>query len=162
VRVLALCAVICFQTVALANGLDVEQVRACLENAANAASSENLEAYVQCFEPRMQASIRRTVGLRFAHFDVAVELDDFHILSADENTCEAAVRYRTHLSGRSFEIVAVLRLKAFEGSWRIQDEVLQSVLESTVPDSAFPYGCSSCQHPPRSSCSSGQCSLSGR
>ena len=140
-----------------------DDVRRCLETTAVAASSEDLNAYIECFEPRLRSQIRKTAGLRFAQYEVGISIEDCHVLSGDEATCDVAVRYTTHLSDRSFDFLSILTLKRFDGTWKIRKEKIQAWQESTVAESPFPYGGSSCStSSPRSSCSSGSCSLSGR
>ena len=141
----------------------LREVRACLAATAAAASSEDLNAYIECFDARLRPQIRKTVGLRFAQFEVGVSIEDWHVLSSDETTCDVAVRYTTHLSGRSFDFLSVLTLKRVDDEWKIRTEKIRSWQESTVAESPFPYGgCSASPASSRSSCSSGSCSLSGR
>jgi hypothetical protein len=140
-----------------------DEVRRCLEATAAAASSEDLNAYIECFDARLRPQIRKTAGLRFAQFDVGVSIEDCHVLSSNETTCDVAVRYTTHLSGRSFDFLSVLTLKRVDDQWKIRTEKIRAWQESTVADSLFPYGGSSASTASRrSSCSSGSCSLSGR
>jgi len=140
-----------------------DEVRRCLEATAAAASSEDLNAYIECFDARLRPQIRKTVGLRFAQFEVGVSIEDCHVISSDETSCDVAVRYTTHLSGRSFDFLSVLTLKRVGDEWKIRTEKIRAWKESTLADSPFPYGGASCSaSSPRSSCSSGSCSLSGR
>jgi len=140
-----------------------DDVRRCLETTAVAASSEDLNAYIECFEPRLRSQIRKMAGLRFAQYEVGISIEDCHVLSGDEATCDVAVKYTTHLSGRSFDFLSVLTLKLVDDEWKIRTEKIRSWQESTVADSPFPYGgCSASTASSRSSCSSGSCSLSGR
>lgn len=138
-------------------------VRRSLEATAAAASSEDLNAYIECFDARLRPQIRKTAGLRFAQFEVGVSIEDCHLLSSNESACDVAVRYTTHLSGRSFDFLSVLTLKRAEDGWKIRKETIRAWHESTVADSPFPYGASAGSSATvRSSCSSGSCSLSGR
>jgi hypothetical protein len=138
-------------------------VRRCLEATAAAASSENLDAYIECFDPRLRSHIRKTAGLRFAQHDVGISIEDFHVLSGDEASCEVAVRYTLSLSDRSFDLLSVLTLKRVESDWKIRRETVRAWQESTVADSPFPYGgCSASTASSRPPCSSGSCSLTGR
>lgn len=137
-----------------------DDVRRCVEATAAAASNEDLNAYIECFDARLRPQIRKTAGLRFAQFEVGVSIEDCHVLSSNETTCDVAVRYTTHLSDRSFAFLSVLTLKRVEDGWKIRKETIRGWQESTVADSPFPYGGSS--GTVRSSCSSGSCSLSGR
>jgi len=140
-----------------------DTVRDCLEATADAASREDLDAYVACFDPRLRSQIRKTAGLRFAQFEVAISIDDFHVISSTETTCDVAVRYTTHLSQQSFDFLSILTLKRAEDGWTIRKESIQGWQESTVAESSFPYGSSAgSSGSVRSSCSSGSCSLSGR
>jgi hypothetical protein len=140
-----------------------DDVRRSLEATAAAASNEDLNAYVECFDARLRPQIRKTAGLRFAQFEVAVSIEDCHVLSSDETTCDVAVRYTTHLSDRSFDFLSVLTLKRADDGWKIRKETIRAWQESTVAESPFPYGGSSHSATAvRSSCSSGSCSLSGR
>lgn len=140
-----------------------DEVRRCLEATAAAASSEDLNNYIECFDARLRPQIRKTAGLRFAQFDVGVSIEDCHVLSSNETTCDVAVRYTTHLSGRSFDFLSVLTLKRVDDQWKIRKEKIRAWQESTVADNPFPYGGSSASTASRrSSCSSGSCSLSGR
>jgi len=138
-------------------------VRRSLEATAAAASSEDLNAYIECFDARLRPQIRKTAGLRFAQFEVGVSIEDCHLLSSNESACDVAVRYTTHLSGRSFDFLSVLTLKRAEDGWKIRKETIRAWQESTVAESPFPYGASAGSSATvRSSCSSGSCSLSGR
>lgn len=140
-----------------------DDVRRCLEATAAAASSEDLNAYIECFDARLRPQIRKTAGLRFAQFEVGVSIEDCHVLSSDETTCDVAVRYTTHLSGRSFDFLSVLTMKRVDDGWRIRKETIRAWQESTVADSPFPYGGGFVSTgASRPSCSSGSCSLSGR
>jgi len=156
-------------TVGIVNGVwaaempETNDIRQCLEATADAASREDLEAYVACFDPRLRSQIRKTAGLRFAQFEVAVSIDDFHVISSNETSCDVAVRYTTHLSERSFDFLSVLALKRADDGWKIRKESIQGWQESTVAESPFPYGGGFVSTAAvRSSCSSGFCSLSGR
>lgn len=140
-----------------------DEIRRCLEATAAAASNEDLDAYIACFDPRLRGQIRKTVGLRFAQFDVGVAIEDVHLLSGDDSTCDVAVRYTTHLSRRSFDFLSVLTMKHVDDTWKIRKETIRACRESTESESPFPYGNSSdSREPVRASCSSGSCSLTGR
>jgi len=140
-----------------------DEVRRCLEATAAAASSEDLDAYVDCFETRLRSKIRKSAGLTFAQFRVGVSIEDCHVLSGDATTCEVAVRYTMHFSDRSVDFLSVLTLKRADDTWKIGKEVVRAWQESTVADSPFPYGGNACfSGTVRSSCSSGSCSLSGK
>ena len=139
------------------------EVRRCLDAAAAAASSEDLTAYTDCFDSRLRSQIRRTAGLRFAQFDVGISIEDCHVLSGDETTCDAAVRYTLQLSDHSFDCLSVISLKRVDDGWKIRKESIRAWQETTVADTPFPYGgCSASTPSSRPSCSSGSCSLSGR
>jgi hypothetical protein len=140
-----------------------DEVRRCLEATAAAASSEDLNAYIECFDARLRPQIRKTAGLRFAQFEVGVSIEDCHVLSSDDTSCDVAVRYTTHLSDRSFDFLSVLTLRRVDDGWKIRKETIRAWQESTVAESPFPYGGGSASTASlRSSCSSGSCSLSGR
>ena len=142
---------------------DIDEVRRCLEATAEAASKEDLAAYIECFDARLRPQIRKTAGFRFAQFEVGVSIEDSHVLSSDGTNCDVAVRYTTHLSDRSFDFLSVLTLRRVDDGWKIRTETIRAWQESTVADSPFPYGgCSASTSSPSSSCSSGSCSLSGR
>ena len=143
----------------------LREVRACLAATAEAANSEDLDAYISCFDPSLRPALKRVAGLRFAQHEVSVEVLDSHILECSPARCEVAVQYETTLSQQSFEVVSVLLLRRVEGSWKIHKETIRSAVVSALMDSPFPYGCSSCatgSTVSRPACSSGQCSLSGR
>lgn len=140
-----------------------EEVRRCLEAAAAAASTEDLDAYVRCFEARLRPKVRKTAGLLFTQFTVGVSIEDCHVLSGDETSCDVAVRYTMHLSDRSVDLLSIMTLKRVDDTWKIRKEVVRAWQKSTVADTPFPYGGSSVfSGDIRSSCSSGSCSLSGR
>jgi hypothetical protein len=140
-----------------------DSVRSCVKATAAAASAEDLNAYIECFDARLRPQIRKAAGLRVAQCEVGVSIEDCHVLSSDETTCDVAVRYTTHLSNRSFDFLSVLALKRVEESWKIRKETIRAWQESTVAESPFPYGGSAGSSATvRSSCSSGSCSLSGR
>lgn len=139
-----------------------DDIRHCLETTAAAASSENLDAYVECFETRIRSQVRKTAGLRFAQFEVGVSIEDCHVLSCDKTTCDVAVRYTMHLSDRSFNYLSVLTMKHLDGTWKIRKETIREWQETTVAESPCPYGGGSVSTAStRSSCSSSSCSLSG-
>ena len=141
---------------------ELVEIRKSLEATAAAASSEYLDTYVGFFDIPFQSQIRKTAALRFAQFDVEVSIEDCHVLSSSESSRDVAVRYSTHLSGRSYDSLSVLTLKPVDGTWRIRKETIYAWQESTVVEIPFPYGGSSCStSSARSFCSSGSCSLSG-
>lgn len=140
-----------------------DEILGCLKATAAAASSEDLSAYIECFDARLRPQIRKAAGFRFAQFEVGVSIEDCHVLSSDDTSCDVAVRYTTHLSDRSFDVLSVLTLKRVDDTWKIRKETIRGWQESTVAESPFPYsGCSASTAASRSSCSSGSCSLSGR
>lgn len=117
-----------------------DDIRRCLEATAAAASNEDLNAYIECFDARLRSQIRKSAGLRFAQFDVGVSIEDCHVLSSDETSCDVAVRYTTHLSDRSFDFLSVLTLKGDDDGWKIRREAIRAWQESTVAESPFPNG----------------------
>jgi hypothetical protein len=143
----------------------LQEVRACLTATAKAASNEDLDAYIECFDPSLRLQIQRMAGLRFAQHEVSVAVIDSHVLTSTPTQCEVAVQYEATLSQQSYEIVSVLLLKRVGDAWKIRKETIRSAVQSSAGDTPFPYGCSSCASSSagsRSGCSSGQCSLTGR
>jgi hypothetical protein len=97
-----------------------------LQSVEDAVNDENLDAYAECFIPRVRKPLRRRVAMLFVRHEMAMEILDSHVLSSSETGGEIAVKYRAVLSGRASEVVAVLGMTKEDGVWRISKETIHS------------------------------------
>ena len=127
--------------VAAQNG-DMTAIRDCLNNAVQAANSENLDDFCQCFAGPSRAKIRKQAAMRFVQHDVAMELLDTQVIKAGKTTGEVAVKYRITLSEDRFVVVSLVAVKQENGYWRINSEQIQSY-EHQSPSMCSPsrYAC---------------------
>lgn len=127
--------------VAADNGNEIA-IRDCLSNAAEAANSENLDGFCECFTGSSRSKIRKQAALRFVQHDVTMELLDTQVIKAGKTTGEVAVKYRLVLSEDRYDVVAVVAVKQENGYWRINSEKIQSY-EHQSPSMCSPsrYAC---------------------
>lgn len=124
------------------NNAEETDIRDCLNSVVEAANSENLDGFCDCFTGTKQAKIRKQAVIRFAEHDVTMELLDSHILKAGKTTAEVAVKYRLVLSDDRFDVVSLVAVKQENGYWRISSEEIQSY-EHQSPSMCSPsrYAC---------------------
>lgn len=127
--------------VAAQNGEETD-IRDCLSNAVEAANSENLDEFVNCFTGSTKSKIRKHTAIRFVQHDVAMELLDTQVIKAGKTTGEVAVKYRLLLSEDRFDVVSLVAMKQEHGYWRINSERIQSY-EHQSPSMCSPsrYAC---------------------
>lgn len=127
--------------VAVHNGNEYA-IRDCLTNAIEAANSENLDGFCQCFAGSSRTMIRKQAAIRFVQHDVSMELIDTQVIKAGKRTGEVAVRYRLVLSEDRFDVVSLVAVKQEDGYWRIASEQIQSY-EQQSPRMCSPsrYAC---------------------
>jgi hypothetical protein len=127
--------------VAVHNGEETD-IRDCLSDAVEAANSENLDGFVNCFTGSMKSKIRKQAAIRFVQHDVAMELLDTQVIKAGKTTVEVAVKYRLVLTEDRFDVVALVAVKQENGYWRINSEKIQSY-EHQSPSMCSPsrYAC---------------------
>lgn len=134
------------------NNAEETDIRDCLNSVVEAANSENLESFCDCFTGTKQAKIRKMAAMRFVEHDVTMELLDAHIIKAGKTTAEVAVKYRVVLSDDRFDVVSLVVVKQENGYWRIRSEKIQSYEHQS------PRMCS----PSRYACMGGTCQLVAR
>jgi hypothetical protein len=127
--------------VAVHNGEEID-IRDCLSNAVEAANSENLDGFVNCFTGNTKSKIRKQAAIRFVQHDVAMELLDTQVIKAGKTTGEVAVKYRLVLTEERFDVVSLVAVKQENGYWRINSEKIQSY-EHQSPSMCSPsrYAC---------------------
>jgi len=127
--------------VAVHNGEETD-IRDCLSNAVEAANTENLDGFVNCFTGSTKSKIRKQAAIRFVQHDVAMELLDTHVIKASNTTGEVAVKYRVLLTDDRFDVVSLVAVKQENGYWRIKSEKIQSY-EHQSPSMCSPsrYAC---------------------
>lgn len=125
-----------------AQNADETAIRDCLTNAIEAANSENLDGFCQCFAGSSRSKIRKQAAIRFVQHDVAMELLDSQVIKAGKTTGEVAVKYRLVLSEDRFDVVSLVAVKQENGYWRINSEKIQSY-EHQSPSMCSPsrYAC---------------------
>ncbi len=124
------------------NNAEELDIRDCLSNAVEAANSESLDEFVNCFTGSTQSKIRKQAAIRFVQHDVAMELLDTHVIKASNTTGEVAVKYRVLLTDDRFDVVSLVAVKQENGYWRIKSEKIQSY-EHQSPSMCSPsrYAC---------------------
>jgi type III secretory pathway component EscR len=135
--------------VRVASNAEETDIRDCLNSVVEAANSENLDRFCDCFTGSKQAKIRKQAAIRFVQHDVAMELLDAHIIKAGKTSAEVAVKYRVVLSDDRFDVVSLVVVKQENGYWRIRSEKIQSYEHQS------PSMCS----PSRYACLGGTCHL---
>jgi len=94
-----------------------------LAAAAVAFDSEDVDAYEMCFKESRRKDMRRRAAVLFASEQCSMELIESHTVEMDEETAEAAVRYKIGNSRCSSEVVSMVRLIKEDGRWVIDKEV---------------------------------------
>ena len=117
-------------------------LKACLNTAADAASTENLEGFLDCFAGSAKRKLRKETAIRFVRHDVSMEVLDTQVLTLAGNSGQAAVRYRLNLSADQYDVVSLVAMKREQGYWKIHSERIQTV-EHQSPSSCSPsrYAC---------------------
>ena len=124
-------------------------LKACLNTAADAASTENLEGFLDCFAGSAKRKLRKETAIRFVRHDVSMEVLDTQVLRLAGNSGQAAVRYRLNLSADQYDVVSLVAMKREQGYWKIHSEKIQTV----------EYRSPSCCSPSRYSCLGGTCRI---
>lgn len=121
---------------------DETDIRDCLSNAVEAANSENLDGFVNCFTGSTKSKIRKQAAIRFVQHEVTMELLDTQVIKAGKTTGEVAVKYRLVLTEDRFDVVSLVAVKQENGYWRINSEKIQSY-EHQSPSMCSPsrYAC---------------------
>lgn len=128
---------------------DAADPRACLIDAAQAATAEDLDGFADCFTKASKSKIRKQAALRFVQHPVSMDVLETQVIKLAGNSCQAAVRYRLTLSDDRFDVVSLVALKREDGYWKIHSEKIQTIEHES------PRTCS----PSRYSCMGGTCSL---
>jgi hypothetical protein len=125
-----------------AHNSEETHIRDCLHNAVEAANSENLDGFVNCFTGSTKSKIRRQAAICFVQHDVAMELLDTQVIKTGKTTGEVAVKYRLVLTEDRFDVVSLVAVKHENGYWRISSEKIQSY-EHQSPSMCSPsrYAC---------------------
>ena len=102
-----------------AHNIEETDIRDCLSNAVEAANSENLDGFVNCFTGSTKSKIRKQAAIRFVQHDVSMELLDTQVLK-----------------------VSLVAVKQENGYWLINSEKIQSY-EHQSPSMCSPsrYAC---------------------
>lgn len=106
---------------------DAGDMRDCVMAAAEAASVENLDGFLEHFTARTQKKLRKQVAMLFVHGEFGLEILDCHVIKASGRRGELALRYTARLSERQVEIVAVLDMHRENGYWKISHERVASM-----------------------------------
>lgn len=133
------------------NGEETD-IRDCLSNAVEAANSENLDGFANCFTGSTKSKIRKQAAIRFVQHNTAMELLDVQVIKAGKTTGEVAVKYRLVPSDDRYEVVSLVGMKHENGYWRINKEKIQSYEHQS------PSMCS----PSRYACLGGTCQVTAR
>lgn len=114
----------------------------CLSNAVEAANSENLNGFLNCFTGSTKSKIRKQAAIRFVQHDVTMELLDTQVIKVGKTTGEVAVKYQLVLTEDRFDVVSLVAVKQENGYWRISSEKIQSY-EHQSPSMCSPsrYAC---------------------
>ena len=128
---------------------DPRTVRNCLSAACEAANSEQLDEFLNCFTTTAKKKLRKPAAVLFVQHEVSMELLDSQIIEQGEARSEAAVKYRTKWSDDTYTVVSLVDLKKENGYWKISKERIQTVEHSS------PSMCS----PSRYACFGGQCQV---
>jgi hypothetical protein len=126
--------------------------RACLTQAAEMASAENLNGFLECFATGPQRTLRKEAALLFASHDITMELIDAHVIKETRTQGELAVRYRAKLSDSQYDVVSLVAVRKENGYWKISTETVQEY------ECQSPRSC----HPSRYTCLGGRCSIAAR
>ena len=103
-------------------------MKACVLAAADAASAENLDGFLEHFTSGTQRKLRKKTAMVFVQGDFGLEILDCHVVETAENRGEVALRYRVSISERQMEIVATLAMRREDGYWKISSEKVTSTL----------------------------------
>lgn len=128
---------------------DPRSVDNCLTAACEAANSENLDGFLDCFTATTKKKLRKPAAMLFVQHQVTMDLLDSHIIQQTATRTEAAVKYRTKRSEDTYTVVSLVDLKKENGSWKISKERIQAVEHES------PSICS----PSRYACFGGQCQI---
>jgi hypothetical protein len=128
---------------------DPRTVRNCLSAACEAANTENLDGFLECFTSTAKRKLRKPAAVLFVQHEVSMELLDSQIIEQSEARSEAAVKYRTKRSDDTYTVVSLVDLKKENGYWKISKERIQTVEHQS------PSMCS----PSRYACFGGQCQV---
>ena len=114
--------------------------RDCVKTAAEAASNEDLDTFVDCFGAPFQSRVRRHAAVVFATHSVSLELIDSHLVEERGSKAEIAVKYRVRLSDETWEVVSLITLAKSDkdGVWRIIRERITS--QVAIDRDGFPSG----------------------
>jgi hypothetical protein len=126
--------------------------RACLTQAAEMASSENLDGFLDCFAMGSQKKVRKEAALLFARHDITMDLIDAHVINESGTKGELAVRYRAKLSDTQYDVVSLVAVRKEKGYWKISTEKVKEY------ECQSPRSC----HPSRHTCLGGSCPVVAR
>jgi hypothetical protein len=126
--------------------------RACLTQAAEMASSENLDGFLDCFAMGSQKKLRKEAALLFARHDITMDLIDAHVINESGTKGELAVRYRAKLSDTKYDVVSLVTVRKEKGYWKISTEKVKEY------ECQSPRSC----HPSRYTCLGGSCPVVAR
>jgi len=124
-----------------AHNIEETDIRDCLSNAVEAANSENLDGFVNCFTGSTKPKIRKQAAIHFVQHDVAMELLDTQVIKAGKTTGEVAVKYRLVLSEDRFDVVSLVAMKQENGYWTNTSRpacVPPRVMPASEPLAAWP------------------------
>ena len=128
---------------------DPRSVENCLSAVCEAANSENLDGFLDCFTTTTKKKLRKPAAMLFVQHEVTMDLLDSHIIQQTETRSEAAVKYRTKRSDDTYTVVSLVDLKKENGYWKISKERIQTVEHQS----------SSICSPSRYACFGGQCQI---
>ena len=94
---------------------DPRTVRNCLSAACEAANTENLDGFLECFTSTAKRKLRKPAAVLFVQHEVSMELLDSQIIEQSEARSEAAVKYRTKRSDDTYTVVSLVDLKKENG-----------------------------------------------
>ena len=126
--------------------------RACLTQAAEMATSENLDGFLDCFAMGSQKKLRKEAALLFARHDITMDLIDAHVINESGTKGELAVRYRAKLSDTQYDVVSLVTVRREKGYWKISTEKVKEY------ECQSPRSC----HPSRYTCLGGSCPVVAR
>ena len=122
-------------------------VQGCLSAVCKATSSEDLDAFLDCFTTSTRRKLRKPAALMFVQHDVAMELIDQEIIQQTENKAQVAAKYTTTRSGNRYTVLSVVDMQKEHGYWKIAKEIIQTV------DHEPPASCTVSRY----TCFGGQC-----
>ena len=95
---------------------------AAVQSAAEAASEENLAAFLNCFTPSAKRRLRDKMAMTFLQHSVSMTVIDTHVLAETKTRGEIAVKYDVTLSETRYTCISRVELAKEPDGWKINHE----------------------------------------